>query len=106
MLCNSDEDLDAPFSATYISKLLTRSRAKTGSADLIAKTTIILRWCDYQILYKKEEDIETEIDKQNVVLRVQDIFKHDSSKNIKVTCENKHMVSQVLTKGLSSIIKF
>ena len=59
----------------------------------------ILRW-DYQIRNKKEEDIKTKIENSNVCVKVQDIFKHNSIKNIKVTYENQHMVSQVLTKGL------
>ena len=35
-----------------------------------------------------------------LVLECRIFFKYDSSKNIKVTFENQHMVSQVLTKGL------
>ena len=72
--------------------------------DLKAKRSVILSRCDYQILNKKEEDIKFEIEKQNVCIRVQDIFKYDSFKNIKVTFENQHMVSQVLINQGSHII--
>ena len=44
--------------------------------------------------------MKTEIEEQNVCVKMQDIFKYDSSKNIMVTFENQHIVSQVLTKGL------
>ena len=100
MLCNSEEDLDAIFSATCISNLNTAGRKPVLPPDLKAKRSVILRRCDYQILNKKEEDIKFEIEKQNAYIRVRDIFNYDSSKNIKVTFENQHMVSQVLTKGL------
>ena len=99
MLCNSEEDLDAPFSATCISKLYTVGCKPVLPPDLKAKRSVILRRRDYQTLNKKEEDIKFEIEKQNACIRVKDIFKYDNSKNIKVTFE-KHMVSQVLTKGL------
>ena len=58
--------------------------------DLKAKRSVILWRCDNQILNKKE-DIRTEIEKQNVCVKVQDIFKYDCSKNIKVTFENQHL---------------
>ena len=100
VLCNSEEDLDALFSATCISKLYTVGCKPVLPPDLKAKRSVILRRCDYRILNKKEEDIKFEIKKHNSCIRVQDILKYDSSKNIKVTFENQHMASQVLTKGL------
>ena len=100
VLCNSEEDLDAVFSAMCISKLFTVGCKPVLPPDLKAKRSVILRRCDYQILNKKEQDIKFEIEKQNACIRVQDIFKYDSSKNIKVTFKNQRMVSQVLTKGL------
>ena len=92
MLCNSAEDLDALFSHTVGCKPVL-------PPDLKAKRSVILRRCDYQILKKKEQDIKTEIEQQNACVKMQDIFKYDSSKNIMVTFENQHIVSQVLTKG-------
>ena len=68
--------------------------------DLKAKRSLILRRCDDQILNQKEEDIKSEIEKQNDCRKVQEIFKYNSSKNIRVTFESQHMSSQVLTKGL------
>ena len=87
------------FSAMCISKLYTVGCQPVLPPDLKAKRSVILRRCDYQILNKKEEDIKFEIEKQNACIRVQDIFKYDSSKNIKVIFENQYMVSLVLTKG-------
>ena len=101
VLCNSEEDLDAIFSETCISKLYTVGCKPVLPPDLKAKRSVILRRCDYQIFNKKEQDIKFEIEKQNACIRVQDIFKYDNSKNINVTFENQHMVSQVLTKGLT-----
>ena len=100
VLCKSDEDLDDLFSATCTSKLYTVGCKPVLPPDLKAKRSVKLRRCDYQILNKKEEDIKFEIEKKNACIRVQDIFKYDCSKNIKVTFENQHMVSQVLAKGL------
>ena len=88
------------FSATCIAKLYTVGCKPVLPPDLKAKRSVTLRRCDYQILNKKKEDIKFEIKKQNGCIRVRDIFKYDSSKNIKVTFENQHMVSNVLTKGL------
>ena len=82
------------FSATCISKLYTVRCKPVLHPDLKAKRSVIL--CrDYQILNKKKEDIKFQIVKQNACIRVRDIFKYDSSKNIKVVFENRHMVSQV-----------
>ena len=67
--------------------------------DLKAKRSIILRRCDDQILNQRE-DIKSEIEKQNDCVKVQEIFRHNSSKNIKATFESQHMASQVLTKEL------
>ena len=100
LLCNTNEHLDALFSATCISKLYTVGCKPVLPSDLKAKRSVILRRCDYQIRNKLEEDIKFEIEKQNSYIRVQDIFKYDSSKNTKVTFENQHMVSQILPKGL------
>ena len=100
VLCNSEEDLDALFSATSISKLYTVGCKPVLPPDREAKSSVILRRCDNEILNEKEKYIKFEIEKQNAGIRVQDIFKYDSSKNIKVTFETQHMVSQVLTKGL------
>ena len=44
----------------------------------------ILRRCNDQILNQKE-DIKSENEKQNDCGKVQDIFKHNNLKNIKVT---------------------
>ena len=52
------------------------------------------------ILNQKEEDIKTEIEKQYYWVEVQDIFKYNSSKNIKVTSESQDMASLVLTGGI------
>ena len=100
VLCNSEEDLDAIFSETCISKLYTVGCKPALPPDLKAKRSVILRRCDYQIL-NKTEDIKSEIEKQNACIRVREIFKYDNSKNIKVTFENQLMVSQILTKGLT-----
>ena len=56
--------------------------------DLKAKRSLILRRCDDQILNQREEDIKSEIEKQNDCVKVQEIFKYNSSKNIKVTFES------------------
>ena len=71
-----------------------------SAADLKAKRLLTLRRCDDQILNQSEEDIKSEIEKQNDCVKVQEIFKYNSSKNIKVTFESQHMAFQVLTKGL------
>ena len=68
--------------------------------DLKTKRSLILRRCDDQILNQSEEDIKSEIDKQNDCVKVQEIFKYNSSKNINVTFESQHIAFQVLTKGL------
>ena len=58
VLCNSEEDLDALFSATCISKLYSVGCKPVLPPDLKAKRSVILCRCDYQILNKKEEDIK------------------------------------------------
>ena len=104
VLCNSEEDLNAIFSETCISKLYTVGCKPVLHPDLITKRSIILCRCDYQILNKKEEDNKSEIEKQNACIRVRDIFKYENSKNIKVTFENQLMVAQVLINQGSHII--
>ena len=64
------------------------------------KRSLLLRRCDDQIFNQREEDIKSVIEKQNDCVKVQEIFKYNSSKNIKVTFNSQHMASQVLTKGL------
>ena len=78
MLCNYEEDLDAIFSETCIAKLYTVGCKPVLPPDLKAKRSVILRRCDYQILNKKEEDIISEIEKQNACIRVRDIFKYEN----------------------------
>ena len=51
-----------------------------------------------------KEEIKSEIEKQNDCVKVHEIFKYNSSKNIKVTFESQHMALQVLTKGLLLLI--
>ena len=76
------------YSATCISKLYTVGCKPVLPPDRKAKRSVI----------KKEEDIKFENEKKNTCIRVQVIFKYDSAKNIKITFENQHMVSQVLMK--------
>ena len=99
-LCNSSDDLDTLFSPSCISELETVGCKPILPPDLKAKRSVILRRCDDQILNRKEEDIKSEIEQQNGWVKVQDIFKYNSSNNIKVTFESQHMASQVLTRGL------
>ena len=68
-------------------------------SDLKAKRSVILRRCDDQILNQREKDIKSEIEKQYDCVKVQDIFKYNSSENIKLSFESQHMASYVLTKG-------
>ena len=68
--------------------------------DLEVKISAILRGCDHQILNQKEDDIKTEIEKQNDRVEVQDIFKYNSSNNIKVTFDSQYLASLALTRGL------
>ena len=51
-------------------------------------------------LIKEKKILKMKSRSKNYYVKVQDIFKHNSSKNIKVTFESQHMASQVLTKGL------
>ena len=109
VLCNSEEDLDAIFSETCISKLCTVGCKPVLPPDLKAKRYVILRRCDYQMLNKKEEDIKSEIEKQNACIRERDIFKYENSKSIKVTFEKKLMVPQVsprVSYYLMSLIQY
>ena len=100
MLCNSSDYLDALFSPSCISELETVGCKPILPPDLKAKRSVILQPCDDQILNQKEEDIKTEIEQHNGWVKVQDIFKYNSSNNIKVTFDSQHMASQVLTRGL------
>ena len=69
--------------------------------DLKVKRLLILLQCDDEILNQRE-GIKSEIKKQNDCIKVQDIFKYNSPKNIKATFESQHTALQVLTKGLLS----
>ena len=100
VLCNSSDALDTLFSSGCISELDAVVRKPILPPDLKVKRSLILRRCDDQILNQREEDIKSEIEKQNDCVKLQEIFKYNSSKNIKVTFESQHMASQVLTKGL------
>ena len=100
MLCNSSDDLDTLFSSGCISELEAVGCKLILSPDLKVKRSLILRRCDEQILNQREKDIKSEIEKQNDCVKAQEIFKYNSSKNIRVTFESQHMASQVLTKGL------
>ena len=100
VLCNSSDDLDTLFSSGCISELEAVGCKPILPPDLKAKKSLILRQCDDQILNQTEVDIKSEIKKQNDCVKVQEIFKYNSSQNIKVTFESQHMAAQVLTKGL------
>ena len=100
VLCNSSEDLDTLFSSGCISEREAVGCKHILPPDLKAKRLLILRRCDDQIPNQREEDIKSEIEKQNDCVKVQEIFKYNSSKNIKVTFKSQHLASQVLTKGL------
>ena len=100
VLCNSSDDLDTLFSSGCISELEAVGCKPILPPDLKAKRSLILRRCDDQILNQSEEDIKSEIEKQNDCVKVQEIFNYNSSKNIKVTFESQHMALQVLTKEL------
>ena len=100
MLCNSSDDLDTLFSSGCISELEAVGCKPILPPDLKVKRSLILRRCDDQILNQREEDIKSELEKQNDCVKLQEIFKYNSSKNIKLTFECQHMASQVLTKGL------
>ena len=76
VLCNSSDDLDALFSPSCFSELETLGCKPILPLDVKAKRSVILRRCDDQILNQKEEDIKTEIEKQNGWVKVQDIFKN------------------------------
>ena len=100
LLCNSSDDLDTIFFSHCILELEAVGCKPILPPDLTAKRSVILRRCDDPILNQREEDITSEIEKQNDCVKVQGIFKYTSSKNIKVTLESQHISSQVLTKGL------
>ena len=93
MLCNSSEDLDTLFSSRCISELEGVGCKPMLPPDLKAKRSLVMRRCDDQILNQREEDIKSEIEKQNDCVKVQDIFKYNSLKNIKVTIVSQHMAS-------------
>ena len=102
VLCNFSDDLDTLFYSSCISELEAVGCKPILPPDLKSYCVkLVILWrCDDQILNQREEDIKIEIEKQNDCVKVQGIFKHNSSKNIKVTFESQHMASQVLTKGL------
>ena len=85
MLCNSSDDLDTLFSSGCISELEAVRCKPILPPDLKAKRSLILRRCDDQILNQREEDIISEIEQQINCVKVQEIFKYNSSKNIKGT---------------------
>ena len=99
MLCNSSFDLDTLFSSCCISELEAVGYNPILPPDLKAKRSLILRRCDHQILNQSEEDIKSEIKKQNDYVKVKKIFKYNSSKNIKVTFESHHMASPGINNG-------
>ena len=81
MLCNTSDDLDILFSSGCISELKAVGCKPILPPDLKAKRSLILRRCDDQILLNQtEEDIKSEIEKQNDWVKVQEIFKYNSSK--------------------------
>ena len=47
----------------------------------------------------KEKILKVQTEKQNDCVKVQDIFRYNSSKNMKVTFESQHIASPVLKKG-------
>ena len=99
MLCNSSDDLDTLFSPRCIPELETVGCKPILPPDLKAKRSVILRRCDDQILNQKEEDMKTEIEKQNDWVEVKEIFKYNSSKNIQVT------LSKLLHNGIRGVIQ-
>ena len=88
MLCNSTDDLDTIFPSGCMSELEAVGCKPILPPDLKTKRSLILWRCDDQILNQREEDIKSEIEKKNDCVKVQEIFKYNSSKNIKVTFEN------------------
>ena len=80
MLYNSSDDLDTLFSSGCNSELEAVRFKPILPPDLKAKRSRILLRCDDQILNQREEDIESEIEKQNDCVKVQEIFKYNSSK--------------------------
>ena len=99
MLCNSSDDLDTLFSSGCISELEAVGCKPILPPDLKAKRSLIMRRCDDQILNQRDVDIKSEIEKKNDCVKVQEIFKYNCSKNIKLTFESQQMTSQVLPKG-------
>ena len=90
VLCYSSEDLDTLFSSGCFSELEAVGCKPILPPDLKAKRSLILRLCDDQILNQREEDIKSEIEKQNDSVKVQEIFKYNISKTKKVTFESQH----------------
>ena len=83
------------FSSRCISELEAVECKPILPPDLKAKRSLILWRCDDHILNQSEEDIKSKIEKQNDCAKVQEIFKYNSSKNVKVTIESQHMPFQV-----------
>ena len=100
----SSDDLDSLFSSGCISELEAVGCKPIQPPNLKVKKSLILRRCDDKILYQREEDIKSEIEKQNDCVKEQEIFKYISLKNIEVPFESQYMASQVMslcrTKGL------
>ena len=82
VLCNSSDDLDTLFSSGCISELEAVGCKPILPPDLKVKRSLILLRCNDQILNQREEDIKSEIEKQNDCVKVQEIFKYSSLKNI------------------------
>ena len=78
VLCNSSNDLDTLFSSDCISELEAVGCKPILPPDLKSKRSLILRRCDDQILNHREEDIKSEIEKQNDSVKVKEIFKYNS----------------------------
>ena len=76
MLCNSSDDLDTLVSSGCFSELEAVGCKPILPPDLKVKRSLVLRRCDDQILNQSEEDIKSEIEKQNDYDKVQEIFKY------------------------------
>ena len=99
VLCNSSDDLD-----TYFLLIASQSWRQWGSNPfclLISKQKDQSYISDVMSRYLiKEKKILKIKSRSKMTVKVQEIFKYNSSKNIKVTFDSQHMASLVLTKGL------
>ena len=98
VLCNTSDDLDTQYSSGCISELVAVGCKPILPPDLKEKRSVMLRRCDDQILNQREEDIKSEIEKQNYCVKVQDIFKYIVQKQRDSYClifHTQHTISSI-----------